>query len=105
MTAAVLIPVGGAMTRVDVDDDAAAMAKAIGCEWIDIIRTAIIGLSLAVDDEALITKQQPNLRASILADRMIHGDVLLIGVDLDGSTVDLPADEIDQLTAIGEFRG
>lgn len=101
MTAAVLIPAAGAMTQVDTADDAAAMAALIGCQWIDVIRTTIDGLHLVVDDEGRWSGRPPNLRASILTGRMIVGDVLLIGVDLDGATVDVPQDEINELLAIG----
>jgi hypothetical protein len=98
MTAAVLIPAGGQMTAVDVaTDDAEAMAKIIGCSWIDIVRTTVDGLHLAVDDEGRLTGREPNLRASVRVGRLIVGDALLIAVDLDGTTIDVPQHVIDVL--------
>lgn len=100
MTAAVLIPVGESMTLVDVvADDPQAMAQAIGCDWIAIVGVGIDGLRLVVDDEGLLTRRPPNFRASFLAERMLVGDALLIGVDLDGSTIDIPQYVIDELLA------
>lgn len=98
---AVLIPAGGAMTQADTADDTAAQAELIGCTWIETIRTTIDGLYLVVDDEGRWNGQPVNLQASILAERTIVGDALLIGVDIDGETVDVPQDEINGLLAAG----
>lgn len=97
MTTALLIPVDGDLEHVDTTDE--QIAERIGANWFELVTNRDGGYSIAVDDEGLLIGRPPNLRATALARSFgrafstpLVGDVLVLGVDPGGETVDVPAD-------------
>lgn len=72
---------------VETGTDAAAIAAALGCEWIETVRTAWLRdrrMLMVVDEEGRLTNAPLNARASMIyAADAIQGDVLLVGDDGD----------------------
>lgn len=83
---ALLLPAGGDLPRrVDVEHDWAAMAKVVGGNYIEHVRTRIPGVALIVDEEgALRSDRVLNPRAMGLYPGCIYGAALVL------SEVDTP---------------
>lgn len=101
MPAALLVPhdLDLDVRRVDVNVGGSTIARLIGAEWFDLVTDAGRGFAIAVDDNGLWEHPHDlNVRATGLAqtfgrcyDYPLVGDALIIGIGLDGETVDAPA--------------
>lgn len=80
MGRAVLMPVRGAMSLIEVDvNDWRALAKAIGSEYIERVRIPVPDAAMIVDEEGLFTEKPTNWAAFGLYPGVIVGDVLIVG--------------------------
>ena len=63
-------------------DNTRDMAKLIGCQWIELVRTPIENVAMIINEEGLLEDKRLNMLASTLYPGPIMGDVLLL--DLEG---------------------
>lgn len=98
---ALLVPAGeGKPQLIDLDaDDWQGMAKAIGCDYVERVRTPIKNLVIYCDEEFLLKSQRPapNRVGFVLYPGPILGDVLLCKERWDGEIVDINQYTMDQL--------
>ena len=67
-------------------DDTRAMAKLIGCQWIELVRTPIENVAMIINEEGLLEDKRLNMLASTLYPGPIMGDVLLLGLEGPATT-------------------
>lgn len=97
---AMLVPSGEDKPQlVQLDDDWRAMARIIGCEYVERVRTPIENLVIYCDEEFLLKSPipEPNRVGFVLYPGPIHGNVLLCKERWDGEIVDLNQYTMDQL--------
>lgn len=87
---------------VQLDDDWRAMAKVIGCEYVERVRTPIKNLVIYCDEEFLLKTPipEPNRVGFVLYPGPIHGNVLLCKERWDGELVDLSPYTLVQLSKL-----
>lgn len=66
--------------------DTRAMAKLIGCQWIELVRTPIENVAMIINEEGLLEDKRLNMLASTLYPGPIMGDVLLLGLEGPATT-------------------
>lgn len=71
-------PVRNIQVRPDSTRD---MAKLIGCQWIELVRTPIENVAMIINEEGLLEDKRLNMLASTLYPGPIMGDVLLLGLE------------------------
>lgn len=82
-------------------DNTRDMAKLIGCQWIELVRTPIENVAMIVNEEGLLEDKRLNMLASTLYPGPIMGDVLLLGLEGPATTslteyaLDAPAQVFD----------
>lgn len=87
-----LVPTGDAKPQlIQLDDDWRAMARVIGCEYVERVRTPIEGLVFYCDEEFLLKspRPEPNRVGYELYPGPIHGNVLLCKEDQHQEIQDL----------------
>ena len=62
-------------------DNTRDMAKLIGCQWIELVRTPIENVAMIINEEGLLGDKRLNMLASTLYPGPIMGDVLLLGLE------------------------
>ena len=67
-------------------DNTRDMAKLIGCQWIELVRTPIENVAMIVNEEGLLEDKRLNMLASTLYPGPIMGDVLLLGLEGPATT-------------------
>ena len=67
-------------------DNTRDMAKLIGCQWIELVRTPIENVAMIVNEEGLLADKRLNMLASTLYPGPIVGDVLLLGLEGPATT-------------------
>lgn len=100
---AMLVPSGeGKPQLVQLDEDWRAMARVIGCEYVERVRTPIENLVIYCDEEFLLKSPipEPNRVGFVLYPGPIHGNVLLCKERWDGELVDLSQFAVNQLSML-----
>ena len=95
-----LVPAGEDKPQlIQLDDDWRAMANAIGCDYVERVRTPIENLVIYCDEEFLLKspRPEPNRVGFVLYPGPIHGNVLLCKERWDGEIVDLTQSMADHL--------
>lgn len=110
MTArALLVPTDGDPRVITLDvTDYRAIAKAIGCEWIERVRTPIEGVVLVVDEEGLYTDKPVNGWTSRMYPGPLKGHVLVVGETWVGDGIDftgLTDEQLGLVSARLRWRG
>ena len=67
-------------------DNTRDMAKLIGCQWIELVRTPIENVVMIVNEEGRLEDKRLNMLASTLYPGPIVGDVLLLGLEGPATT-------------------
>mgnify|MGYP001008815262 CR=1 FL=1 len=67
-------------------DNTRDMAKLIGCQWIELVRTPIENVAMIINEEGLLEDKRLNMLASTLCPGPIVGDVLLLGLEVLATT-------------------
>lgn len=67
-------------------DNTRDMAKLIGCQWIELVRTPIENVAMIINEEGLLEDKRLNMLASTLYPGPIMGDVLLLGLEGPATT-------------------
>lgn len=67
-------------------DNTRDMAKLIGCQWIELVRTPIESVAMIVNEEGRLGDKRLNMLASTLYPGPIVGDVLLLGLEGPATT-------------------
>lgn len=67
-------------------DNTRDMAKLIGCQWIELVRTPIENVAMIINEEGLLEDKRLNMLASTLCPGPIVGDVLLLGLEGPATT-------------------
>lgn len=84
-------------------DNTRDMAKLIGCQWIELVRTPIESVAMIVNEEGRLGDKRLNMLASTLYPGPIVGDVLLLG--LEGSaTTSLTEYALDALAQVFDIE-
>ena len=67
-------------------DNTRDMAKLIGCQWIELVRTPIENVAMIINEEGRLEDRRLNMLASTLYPGPIMGDVLLLGLEGPATT-------------------
>lgn len=67
-------------------DNTRDMAKLIGCQWIELVRTPIENVVMIINEEGRLEDKRLNMLASTLYPGPIMGDVLLLGLEGPATT-------------------
>lgn len=95
-----LVPAGEDKPQlIQLDEDWQAMARVIGCEYVERVRTPIENLVIYCDEEFLLKSPvpEPNRVGFVLYPGPIHGNVLLCKEGKYGQIVNLNQFTVDQL--------
>ena len=103
---AMLVPSGeGKPQLIQLDEDWRAMARVIGCEYVERVRTPIKNLVIYCDEEFLLKSPipEPNRVGFVLYPGPIHGNVLLCKERWDGELVDISPYTMAQLCRLLDY--
>lgn len=84
-------------------DNTRAMAKLIGCQWIELVRTPIENVAMIINEEGLLEDKRLNMLASTLYPGPIVGDVLLLGLE-GPATASLTEYALDALAQVFDIE-
>lgn len=84
-------------------DNTRDMAKLIGCQWIELVRTPIENVAMIINEEGLLEDKRLNMLASTLYPGPIMGDVLLLGLE-GPATTSLTEQALDALARVFDIE-